>query len=135
MRSRYENSQRILWNMNSACFFITLLSIAEEERARLKLSPVKIDLLDSARYSMNKKWIDSEYFVRKDVKILEWLTGKKVVKSELDKVGVLADNVYSVEKWEYNGGNHFRRRYFDVYDGSLTVEKGNLVSYYVYTFI
>ena len=126
MTSRYENSQRILWNTRSACFFLCLLSVAEEYTKH------KIDFLDAAKYCMDKGWMDAEYFVNNDVKILEWLTGKKVVKSVLDKVGVLADNVYSIVKYEYNGGNHFRRRYFDVYNGSVTVQKGQIVGYYVY---
>lgn len=126
MKSRYENSQRILWNMKSACFFLCLLSVAEE------YNKSKIDLLDAAKYCMDKGWIDVEYFVSNDVKILEYLTGKKVVKSVLDKVGILADNVYSIVKYEYDGGNHFRRRYFDVYNDSITVQKGKIVAYYVY---
>ena len=127
MKSRWWNSQRVLWNMKSACFFLSLLSIAEE------YNEAKVDLLDAARHCMEKGWIDAEYFVSNDVKVLEWLTGKRVRKSVVDKVGILADNVYSIEKWEWNGGNHFRRRGFDVYEGSQTVEKGNRVCYYVYT--
>lgn len=126
MKSRYENSQRILWNMKSACFFLCLLSIAEE------YNKSKVDLLDAAKYCMDKGWIDAEYFVSNDVKVLEYLTNKKVVKSVLDKVGILADNVYSIVKYEYDGGNHFRRRYFDVYNDSITVERGRIVAYYVY---
>lgn len=126
MKSRYENSQRILWNMKSACFFLCLLSVAEE------YNKSKVDLLDAAKYCMDKGWIDAEYFVSNDVKVLEYLTNKKVVKSVLDKVGILADNVYSIVKYEYDGGNHFRRRYFDVYNDSITVERGRIVAYYVY---
>ena len=127
MTSRYQNSQRVLWNMKSACFFLSLLSIAEE------YTDEKVDLLDAARHCMEKGWIDAEYFVSNDRKILEWLTGKKVRKDVMNKVGILSDNMYSIEKWEWNGGNHFRRRYFDVYEGSQTVEKGNRVCYYVYS--
>ena len=113
--------------MKSACFFLSLLSVAEE------YNKSKVDLLDAARYCMEKGWIDAEYFVSNDVKVLEWLTGKKVRKNVVDKVGILAANVYSIEKWEWNGGNHFRRRGFDVYEGSQTVAKGDRVCYYVYT--
>ena len=112
--------------MKSACFFLCLLSVAEE------YNKSKVDLLDAAKYCMDKGWIDAEYFVSNDVKVLEYLTNKKVVKSVLDKVGILADNVYSIVKYEYDGGNHFRRRYFDVYNDSITVERGRIVAYYVY---
>ena len=75
MKSRYQNSQRILWNMQSACFFLSLLSVAEE------YNNDKVDLLDAARYCMNKGWADAEYFISNDVEILKWLTGKRVTKT------------------------------------------------------
>lgn len=130
MVSRYQNSQRILWNMKSACFFLSLLSIAEEYNNE------KVDLLDTARHCMEKKWINAEYFISNDVEILKWLTGKRVNKtviSEKGKCPLMKDNQYSIEKWERNGGYHFKRRYFDVYEGSRTVAEGNFVCYYVYT--
>ena len=130
MTSRWQNSQRILWNMNSACFFLTLLSIAEE------FLHEKVDLLDSARHCMNKGWMDSEYFINNDTLILGWLTGKKVTKQIYDgnrPLPLLKANQYSAAKYGLNGGNHFRRRYFDVYEGSRTVEQGVLLAYYVYT--
>lgn len=130
MKSRYQNSQRILWNMQSACFFLTLLSIAEE------YNKSKVDLLDAARYCMEKEWIDAEYFISNDVEILKWLTGKRVNKTlvfEKGKCPLMKDNQYSIEKWERDEKYHFRRRYFDVYEGSRTVAEGNFVCYYIYT--
>jgi predicted glycosyl hydrolase (DUF1957 family) len=116
--------------MKSACFFLSLLSIAEE------YNKSRVDLLDTARHCMEKKWINAEYFISNDVEILKWLTGKRVNKkiiSEKGKCPLMKDNQYSIEKWERNGGYHFKRRYFDVYEGSRTVAEGNFVCYYIYT--
>ena len=131
MTSRYENSQRLLWNMKYACFFLSLLSIAEEATEK------KVDLLDAARYCKEKGWIDDEFTVLYDCKILSWLTGKKVTKSAVDKLGIVKGNQYTIEKWlaKDGRGNHFRRRYFDVYNGSVTVRDGTLMCYYLYTVV
>lgn len=129
--SRYEDSQRILWNMKYACFFLSLLSIAEE------VTEKKVDLLDAARYCKEKGWIDDEFTVLYDCKILSWLTGKKVTKTAVDKLGIVKGNQYTIEKWlaKDGRGNHFRRRYFDVYNGSVTVRDGTLMCYYLYTVV
>lgn len=129
MESRYENSQRVLWNMKYACFFLSLLSIAEEVTGR------QVDLLDATRHCRGKGWIDEEFTVLYDCKILSWLTGKKVAKDVADRLSVVKGNQYTIEKWLAKDGksNHFRRRYFDVYEGSVTVRDGTLMCYYVYT--
>lgn len=130
MESRYEDSQRILWNMKYSCFFLSLLSVAEE------VTGEKIDLLDATRYCRREGWIDDEFTILYDCKILSWLTGKKVTKEALDKLGIVKSNQYTIEKWLAKDGrsNHFRRRYFDVFNGSQTVKNGTLMCYYVYTF-
>ena len=122
MTSRYEDAQRVLWNMKYACFFLSLLSIAEEVTGK------KIDLLDAARHCQQKGWIDGEFTVLHDCRILSWLTGRKAAKE-------VKGSQYTVEKWLAKDGksNHFRRRYFDVYNGSVTVRDGTRTCYYVYT--
>lgn len=117
--------------MKYACFFLSLLSIAEE------VTEKKVDLLDAARYCKEKGWIDDEFTVLYDCKILSWLTGKKVTKTAVDKLGIVKGNQYTIEKWlaKDGRGNHFRRRYFDVYNGSVTVRDGTLMCYYLYTVV
>jgi hypothetical protein len=129
MTSRYEDSQRILWNMKSACFFLSLLSIAEEVTGR------QVDLLDAARHCQRMDWCDREFTIKYDCKILSWLTGRKVCKEVWDECKYVRSNQYTIEKWLAKDGksNHFRRRYFDVYEGSVTVRDGTLMCYYVYT--
>lgn len=127
--SRYAGSQNLLWNIKSSCFFLCLLSIAEE------FCDKKIDLIDVTRYCLKKGWIDNEFYVKNDCAILSWLTGKKVGKMTVEKCGILRDNQYSIMKYvnEEGTSNHFKRRYFDVYDGSYTVRNGKLLCYYIYT--
>ncbi len=129
--SRYENSQRILWNMKDACFFLSLLSVAEEVTGK------KIDLLDAARYCQQKGWCTNDFTIKYDCAILSWLTGKKVSKEVVDRLGIVKGNQYTIEKWlaKDGRGNHFRRRYFDVYNGSVTVRDGTLMCYYLYTVV
>ena len=60
MRSRYEDSQRVLWHMQDACYFLCLLSIAEEYLDE------KVDLLDAARHCMEQGWMKSDFFISGD---------------------------------------------------------------------
>lgn len=132
MKSRYEGSQNLLWNIKSACFFLCLLSIAEEYLNK------KIDLIDATRYCLEKGWIDEEFYIKNDCAILSWLVGKKVSKKTVESIerwGILLDNQYSVVKYvnPEGTGYHFRRRGFDVYENSYTVREGRLLCYYIYT--
>ena len=135
MNSRWEDSQKILWNIKTACFFLTLLSVAEDYNIDMGKKDYKVDLLDAAKESLKKGWIQNDYTVLYDVKILSYLTGKKVTKKVVTDCGVLKANEYSVMKYldKDKVGNHFRRRYFDVYNGSQTVKYGTIMCYYIYT--
>lgn len=130
MTSRYDNIQKYLKNIGEyGCFFLSLLSIAEEYTGR------KIDLVDAVRWGIDSKAVGNDFTIYDDCKLLSHLTGKRVSKSASQGCGVLSANQFSVEKW-YNGRtgyNHFRRRCFDVYNGSVTVREGCLVCYYIYT--
>ena len=145
MKSRYEGIQNKLWGIREGCFFLTLLSIAEEERERLHKSPVKVDFVDAVNKAFEKNWITSDYTVCDDCAILSWLTGENVTKETKDKCLSVHDNQYSVMKYcnkvksetdpkEFIVVYHFRRRYFDVYLNSRTVREGTVMCYYIYTF-
>lgn len=135
MKSRFEDSQRVLWNMNEACFFLTLLSIAEEERCRQGWTEPFIDILSAARDCMKKGYIGQDYFVNNDCAVLEYLTCTKCTKEVVQDCGIVHDNQYTLEKWiNMEGSMHFKRRYFDVYSNSQTVKHGVLMCYYKYTF-
>ena len=130
MRSRYEDSQRVLWHMQDACYFLCLLSIAEEYLDE------KVDLLDAARHCMEQGWMKSDFFINEPTEIIKYLCKAKDVRWRMvQKVGLLKDNEYSLEKWKCGERTHFRRRYFDVYNNSTIVKDGNMVCYYVFTII
>lgn len=129
MKSRYEGIQNKLWNMREGCFFLSLLSIAEEFNGK------KIDLIDAVNMAFDNKFVTSDYTVKKDCELLSKLTGRKVTKKVTSVCGILDDNEYSIVKYlnKEKTTNHFRRRYFDVYVNSMTVKEGTLISYYIYT--
>ena len=115
--------------MKYACFFLSLLSIAEEYTGR------QVDLLDAARHCQQKGWCLDDFTICHDTAILSWLTGRKVTKEVVDRLGIVKGNQYTVGKWLSKNGesNHFRRRGWDVYEGSAAVRDGHLMCYYVYT--
>ena len=115
--------------MREGCFFLSLLSIAEEFNGQ------KVDLIDAVNMAFDNKYVTSDYTVKKDCELLSKLTGRKVTKKVTSVCGVLDDNEYSIVKYlnKEKTANHFRRRYFDVYTNSMTVKEGTLVGYYIYT--
>ena len=135
MKSRYEGIQNKLWGIKEGCFFLTLLSIAEDYRQDNNWDNWKIDFVDILNKSFEKKWITDDYTVKKDKEILKELTGKEVTRRECKTCGNLKSNEYSAMKYlnKEKTANHFRRRYFDVYLNSRTVSEGTLVCYYIYT--
>ena len=138
MKSRYEGIQNYIMHADESCFFLSLLSVAEEERERRGLSPVKVDFLDAVRVCMDRGWLKNDFTVLDDCAILKYLVGVKCTKEVRDHCYALRGCQYSVAKYGRKVGDgmrtHFRRRYFDVYTDSVTVKEGALMCYYVYTF-
>lgn len=140
MKSRYEGIQNKLWEIREGCFFLSLLSIAEEYR--LEHGMMKVDLIDAVNMAFEKKFVTMDYFVRFDTEILSQLTGQPVTKRKSKTCGALKANEYSIAKYEKKSinkdgeeqtVNHFDRRYFKVYTNSKTIRDGKLVEYYIYT--
>ena len=52
MKSRYEGIQNYIMHADESCFFLCLLSVAEEERKRRFGAPEEIDFLDAVRACM-----------------------------------------------------------------------------------
>ena len=136
MTSRYDGIQNYIMRAGESCFFLCLLSIAEEERERLLWRPtfIPIDFLDAVRHCMEKGWLRNDFFINDDCAILSYLTGEKCTKEVVQYVGVVKGNQYTIEKWSWNGCTHFKRRAWDVYKDSKTVKNGNKMCTYKYTF-
>ena len=134
MRSRYEGIQNYIMGAAESCFFLCLLSVAEEERKRRFGAPEEIDFLDAVRACMDKGWLKNDFTVVNDCKILSWLTGADVTKEAVQDAGIVRGNQYTIEKWVNGSRTHFRRRGWDVYKNSQTVKNGVRQCYYKYTF-
>ena len=140
MKSRYEGIQNYIMHANESCFFLSLLSVAEEElsferkRRGWVDSEIPIDFLDTVRVCMAKGWLKNDFTVVNDCAILSWLTGEKVAKEVVQDVGIVKGNQYTIEKWAWGYKTHFRRRGWDVYKNSQTVKNGYRMCTYKYTF-
>ena len=134
MRSRYEGIQNYIMHADESCFFLSLLSVAEEERLRRYKTYEEINFLDAVRMCIDKKLLLSDFTVYDDCKILSLLTGVKVTKEVVQNVGIVKGNQYTIEKWAWGYKTHFRRRGWDVYKNSQTVKNGYRMCTYKYTF-
>ena len=134
MKSRYEGIQNYIMHADASCFFLSLLSIAEEENYRQGAERPEVDFLDAARECMNRGWLRNDFTVLYDCAILKHLTGRKCLKEVVQNAGIVSMNQYTIEKWAWGEKTHFRRRGFDVYTDSKTVANGVKQCYYKYTF-
>lgn len=128
--SRYENIQTFLTHIDTdGCYFLTLLSIAEE------FNKVKVDLIDAIWLARGRNLITDDYTVNDAPALLTALTGHKWVMYRVDTLPkVIADNEYTVAVW-YNPRTkykHFRRRYFDTLVSSVTVKEGSIAYYHLF---
>lgn len=127
---RYDGLQSLLGICyEEGCHFLVLCSIIEEVNKR------PTDIVDVMRRGMSKGWIRSDFFVNDAIAILEFYTGKKWERKEVDILPVIGYNDYT-EAIYYNERTkktHYRRRGFDTIDNSITVKEGHVVGYYVYT--
>lgn len=136
VRERYEGFQSLALNLHKdGCHFLTLCSIADEYRADHALP--YIDLIEAIRLCQSKRLIDEEFYVKDDgCKVLSLLTnGKKWTRKDVDVLGKVGDNDYTEAEW-FNPRTkftHFRRRYFDTLNGSVTVQEGYIKRYRIYT--
>lgn len=139
-RSRYEHVQdRLMKLIPESCFFLTLLSIAEDrlfDRGE-RIEDTRIDFIGAYLEATARGWLrESDNMMMNDVAFLECLTGDKVTKRIAEPTEVLdvADNEYTAAKWRLGSKTHFRRRLYDVYNDSVTVKRGSLEAVYVYKF-
>lgn len=136
VRERYEGLQTLFRAAHeSSCHFLTLCSIADEYRYEHNMP--YIDLLWAIRVCQSKGLIDDEFFVNDDgTHVLSLLTdGKKWTRKDVEVLPPIGDNDYT-EALYYNPRTkfkHFRRRYFDTLESSVTVKEGSIIQYRIYT--
>lgn len=139
VKEKYSGCQTMLKTANeSACHFLTLLSIAEEERIRQKRSNSNIDFLEAVVITKKNKWMDKDFVVtvQGSLDLLEFYTDKKWTRREVTKLpSSIKDNEYTEvihfnERTEFR---HYHRRSFDTLINSVTVKEGRIEKYYIYT--
>ena len=139
VKDRYSGIQTLFKTANeSSCHFLSLLSIAEEENIRLGKSNPNIDLIDAIRISQSKQWMNHDFTVtvQGSLDLLKHYTGKKWTRREVKKLPLkIKPNEYTevIYKNDSTGFKHYRRRYFDTLENSITVRDGYISAYYIYT--
>ena len=136
IKERYGGLQSLALALHKeGCHFLTLCSIADEWRA--DHDKPYIDLLWTMRALRSKGLIDDTFYVHDDgCRVLSILTdGQKWTRKDVEKLGHINDNdyteaIYFNPRTQYR---HFRRRYFDTLNHSVTVEEGYVESYRIYT--
>ena len=139
VKDRYSGIQTLFKTANeSSCHFLSLLSIAEEENIRLGKSNPNIDLIDAIRISQSKQWMNHDFTVtvQGSLNLLKHYTGKSWTRKEVKKLPLkIKPNEYTevIYKNDNTGFKHYRRRYFDTLENSITVRDGYILAYYIYT--
>lgn len=130
VKGRYNGIQTVMKNAGeSACLFLSLLSIAEE------YTGLPVDFIVAYRKCIELGLIDKDFFCNDQEKILYAFTGAKWKKTVLKELpDPVPENMYTVEKWfnDRTGFTHFRRRSFDTLESSITVKEGYIKEYYCY---
>lgn len=125
---RYGKSQSTMIECGKyGCLFLCLLSIFEEFQG------VQVDFLNAVDYCKRNNLIRDDFYVNDGLKILESLTSRKWKRRIVDKLpSAIKENEFTIEVWRYLDKTHFRRRYFDTLEKSITVSNGFLSHYYIY---
>ena len=130
-----ERSKMLACMGDEACLFLCLCSIAEEWFWDFMHFERMIDIIRFAEQCRKEGCIDDEWTCQTE-KILRQATGLPWKKNEVKELpAVVPDEMYTVEKWfnPRTGKTHFRRRWGDTLENSVTVREGQLVGYYTFT--
>lgn len=124
-RQRYNGLQTFL---KDGCYFLSLCSIAEDSSGK------KVDIVEAYNMVLDSKWATEDAYILNPTAILHWLTSRHwtLVKSTSLPSSV-PDNMYTVAKWVNGNVTHFRRRDVDTLRSSVTVAKGKVKEWYLFT--
>lgn len=131
VQERYNGIQTAMKNAGeSACLFLSLLSIAEE------YTGLPVDFIVAYRKCIELGLIDKDFYCKNQEKMLYELTSKKWNKTIVKELpDLVPENMFTIEKW-YNPRTdftHFKRRAFDTLENSVTTREGKIVEYYCYS--
>ena len=130
VKERYNGIQTVFDRASeSACLFLSLMSIAEE------YTGLPVDFIVAYRKCIELGLIENDFFCNDQEKILYAFTGKKWKKTVMKELpNPVPDEMFTIEKW-YNPRTdftHFKRRTFDTLESSVTVKEGYIKEYYCY---
>lgn len=118
-----------------SCLFLSVCSIAEEYNEAAG-NGRRLDIAAFAVECFNAGLLKEDWTCGDQERMLNLATGANWKKAEVKSLpAVVPENVYTVEKWHNprTGYDHFRRRWGDTLESSVTVKEGSLVCYYTYT--
>lgn len=122
------------------CLFLVLCSIADEWNES-QHNQRHVDILQLYIQCRDKGYLAEGFFCNNPCKILELATGMEWKKQIVEKLPPVIDwKTYSVEKWVRIVSHgvcktHFRRRWGDTITNSVTVQKGKIESYYLFSVV
>ena len=126
---RYKGIQTFF---TEGCLFFSLLSIAEQFTDRT------FDCIEVLGYCKKMGYIDdsNDLTVVGQENLLRDLTGKQWTRVVMKQLPIIVpEEMYTIEKWvnAQTGKTHFKRRFVDTLENSLTVRNGVLSDYYTYS--
>lgn len=131
-KQRYTEIQTLLEKCGeTGCHFLSLLSIIEE------VNNEPVDLIEAIKVCLLKKYIDEDFFVKAGDELLEYFTGRKWVRKEVEKLPSKIEDNWYTEAIYFNPKTnkyHYRRRGFDTLKDSITVKEGYALKYYIWSF-
>ena len=131
VKDRYENVQSLFGVAHaSACLFLCMLSIAEENNGGKP-----IDFISAYQLALANNCMEANFYIKDQEKLLLLLTGHKWHKSIATKLpDPVPNNVNTVERWvDAKGNTHFRRRGFDTLSNGVGTKGKKFDCYYIYT--
>lgn len=136
-KQRYEGIQSLMGNFNKwGCHFTVLVTIIEEWYRENVVPDYCCDFINMIHICTSKGWIDSEFYVKDALAILNYFTGKKWTRRKVEKLPAkLLPNEWTECNW-YNPETkleHFTRRNINSLWDSNTVKNGYIRYYYIYT--
>jgi hypothetical protein len=132
VKNRYNEIQSILEKCGQyGCHFLSLLSIAEE------FNNEPIDLIEAIKTCQSKGFIDADFYVKAGDLLLEYFTGKRWIRKEVEKLPKKIEDNWYTEAIYFNPKTekyHYRRRGWDTLIESKTVKEGYTIKYYIWSF-
>ncbi len=130
IKSRYSGIQtKMKCIYDGGCLFFCLCTIIEE------VTNMPCDICGLIQESTARGWLAPDFTVNDSLAILNCATGRVFKRIESPTLPpVVADNQFTIEKW-YNPRTkftHFKRRFVDTLQSSVTVKEGKIIEYYIY---